>query len=824
MIRATESVEAIAREFIPTWDQDEDVRGYLVQILTAPETYEDLDSLHQLLLPFVGEESEDAVASMVDKLKHIADPAAESSDDSQREHEEADAKHPQTKRTTLGSLDVDSSPSQEEQFEGISESSLQKVKTKEGRRTKRQERLEKKRRGKQKAVKSHTNENEEPIEDDANAWAEVRSKGQQWGGRGYGGRGEYAGKVNNIKSNVHLSNVTISLPNGADLLQNTTIDIVANHRYALIGRNGVGKSTLLDRLAQHMIPGMPEMRILRVQQQVEGSSKTPLQVLLEADVDRVQLLAEQEELEEALESGNIDATEIEQVSEQLSDCLAGLEAIGADTAETRANEILTGLQFTNEMLQGPTENLSGGWRMRLALAQALFVTCDLLLLDECTNHLDLHGLDWLTRYLTKRSDCTMIIVSHDRAFLDAVCTDVIHMAHVQLFYHAGNYSDFERQMAEKAARNAQILDASERQRTKAEAFVQKQQAMANKKSADPNKQRQAKMIKEKKLDRIGNYREDGKRYKNFSLKQMDDKSVRLAQKVHIELEEPVIAMHFPEAVWPPGITDGDAIIRTESFSFAYEKDQESILDNVTVELRRGSKVALVGANGAGKSTLVKLITGDIKPEDYHSSGNFWRHGNIRVGHVSQYTVEELQQYEDMTVVEYAEKKIRYGKASSQIVAKASGNVRQYLGGFGLGGKHAHQKIGKLSGGERMRLCFATVLADECHLLCLDESTNHVDIETLDSMSQALNNFQGSILMVSHNQAFLSGFCKELWILENGHLTVNHSDTESFDEVFSAYRSMAVETDSLASKRHTQAILSRKATKQRAGARQNTALM
>ena len=145
--------------------------------------------------------------------------------------------------------------------------------------------------------------------------------------------------------------------------------------------------------------------------------------------------------------------------------------------------------------------------MRLALAQALYIPAsDLILFDECTNHLDLHGLDWLIRYL-QGSDHTLIVVSHDRAFLDAICTDIVVMEHRRLTYHVGNFSEYQRQMQDKMAREAQILDASERQRTKAIAFCQKQQAMANKKSADPNKQRQAKMIKDKKLDRIGNYRE-----------------------------------------------------------------------------------------------------------------------------------------------------------------------------------------------------------------------------------------------------------------------------------------------------------------------------
>jgi ATPase subunit of ABC transporter with duplicated ATPase domains len=407
---------------------------------------------------------------------------------------------------------------------------------------------------------------EEIPEDDATAWKERLMEGKEWGGRGYGGRGEYAGKVNTIRSNIHLSNVSVSLPNGTELLQNTVMDITANHRYALVGRNGVGKSTLLSRLGKRLIPGMPEMRILLVQQQVDGSDMNPVEVLLEADVHRLELLAEETKLESSLESAQVNEMEIEQVAQRLSDVAVELDAIGADTAESRAKEVLKGLQFTEKMLRGPTLNLSGGWRMRLALARALFVKSDLLLLDECSNHLDLQGLDWLIKYLTRENDRTMIIVSHDRSFLDAVCTDVIRMDHEGLTYHSGNYSEYERQLAEKATRQTQILDAAERQRSKADAFVQKQQAMANKKSADPNKQRQAKMIKEKKMERIGNYREDGKRYKNFSLKKLDESQIRLAQKVQIRVDEPVINMRFPAPAWPPGISPGDAVVRAETCS------------------------------------------------------------------------------------------------------------------------------------------------------------------------------------------------------------------------------------------------------------------
>jgi ATP-binding cassette subfamily F protein 3 len=210
-----------------------------------------------------------------------------------------------------------------------------------------------------------------------------------------------------------------------------------------------------------------------------------------------------QEVERQLEAG----VDLEDNSKRLADIGGEWDTMDADGAEDRAYEILKGLGFTKEMIQDPTSNLSGGWRMRLALAQALYVPAsDLILFDECTNHLDLHGLHWLIHYINKTSH-TLIVVSHDRAFLDAVCTDVCVLEHQRLTYHVGNYSEYQRQMQDKAAREAQILDASERQRSKAAAFCQKQQSMANKKNADPNKQRQAKMIKEKKMDRIGNYRE-----------------------------------------------------------------------------------------------------------------------------------------------------------------------------------------------------------------------------------------------------------------------------------------------------------------------------
>jgi len=651
---------------------------------------------------------------------------------------------------------------------------------------------------------------EDFVDDDISAWQEAQEKGQTWGGRGRGGRG-VRGDVNSY-TNIHLSNVTLQFA-GNELLRSSTIQITGGHRYGLVGRNGVGKSTLLRRLSAHAIPGIPhDLRILLVNQQVDGGDETVLDHLLQADKNRVALLKEQEEIEaQLLEQGN----NVNDLVTRLGEIFAELDLMESDLAEEKAIEILTGLKFSKSMMKAPTSALSGGWRMRLALAQALFVPCDLLLLDEPSNHLDLHALTWLTNYL-KMSNHTVILVSHDRGFLD-VCTDIILFEHQKLTYFSGSYSSYERRMEEKAAQQTQMLDANERRRTKAMAFIQKQQGMGDKKNADPNKQRQAKMMKEKKLERIGNYREDGHRYKNFSLAKLSEDYVRLAQKVHIEADEPVIKMTFPIPKYSPGMTTtGTSLIKMENLTFGYSADKPALLNELTLDLTRESKVALVGPNGAGKSTLLKLIIGELVSmnEIHETTCDLWRHPNLRVGHMTQYSIEELEEYKELTVLEYAEKTIIKRHASSH------GGVRQYLGAFGLGGKLAHRQIGSLSGGERMRLCFATVLAEEPHLLVLDEPSNHLDMETLDSLSRALNNFQGAVIIVSHNQSFLSGFCKELWVIEDGKIDIRHSDTQTFDELFDGYRS-EIMINSRSGKRQMKAAMAKQATKQKAGATTGT---
>lgn len=301
-----------------------------------------------------------------------------------------------------------------------SETNTVESSAKPSKKAQRKERRLAKKNGRKGRVDPVAEETKELLDDHASAWEECKKEGALWGGRGHGGRGlRITG--DNLQS-IHLPSVSLVYL-GNELLTDSPMSIVQGKRYGLLGRNGVGKSTLLKQLAAGAIPGMPRnMRILLVQQQIQGrTDQSTLEALVEADLDRKLLLEEQEKVEQDLEAG----IELEKNAERLGNIVAELDAIGADSVDERALEILKGLCFTKPMIEGPTASLSGGWRMRLALAQALFVrNSDLILLDECTNHLDLHGTDWLIKYLTTKSSHTLLIVSHDRGFLDAVCTDV----------------------------------------------------------------------------------------------------------------------------------------------------------------------------------------------------------------------------------------------------------------------------------------------------------------------------------------------------------------------------------------------------------------
>jgi ABC-type multidrug transport system ATPase subunit len=483
-------IRSLLKEYAPQ-ELDPEVFEYLSSLLSSGEREPNHNDMVDMISQFFGQGHEHEAKELVDRVSELT-----------LKENKNEIVPRNTKLFPLGTtttMPVELAHRKTEETTSTSDGSSARSTNKEQEHRQKRETQRESRRKQRKADQQNDNVF---VDDDISAWAERKAEGKTWGGRGFGGRG-VRGDVN-TPSNIHLTNVTLSFA-GNELLQNSTIQINGGHRYGLIGRNGVGKTTLLRRLASKAIPGMPQnMRIVLVEQAAEGGKQSALQALMDSDEERHALLEKQAHLEEQFDK-HMSGESLEEIAEQLEEVAVELDAVDADRSEERAKEILGALQFTDNMMQTQTENLSGGWRMRLALAQALFLPSDLLLLDEPTNFLDLHALVWLSDYLV-HSEHTLIVVSHDRVFLD-MCTDIISMEHKKLVYHVGNYSAYEQQQEEKASREAQILDASERQRAKAISFIQKQEASANKKRQDPKKQRQAKMVKEKKLERIGNYRE-----------------------------------------------------------------------------------------------------------------------------------------------------------------------------------------------------------------------------------------------------------------------------------------------------------------------------
>lgn len=512
-----------------------------------------------------------------------------------------------------------------------------------------------------------------------------------------------------------------------------------------------------------------------------------------------------------------DAVELEEVSERLADLYDQLEGIehnmkrmsdrppdGSLTSsassfvgiDDAAIELLRGLQFNDSMLDTPVCDLSGGWRMRLALAEALYESPDILLLDEPTNHLDCLGNIFLEDYI-KENNITAVIVSHDSHFLDAVCTDIIKFENQKLEYHVGDYSTFIEREKQKWTTNRNILDATARKEKKAKEFINKQKSMSNSKHRDDNKQRQAKE-REKKLGRIGLYNEDGKKFKLLS----QSKGVRRANHItgsytnsagfmsfHVDNsqkafgeQKQLLNFCFPAA---DPIKGNVPFITMDSCRFRYDDNQNGkdwLLHDMTMSVAAGSRISILGKNGSGKTSLAKILSGELLPDS--QVGAFHRNPNLRVAHISQHHIEQLASFLEFSAVEYL---LHHHNAKNDYEA------RQYLGGFGLIGSLALQPIGTLSGGQKARLAFATVMYTAPHLLVLDEPSNHLDSDSLSSLAKAVEEFKGAVVTVSHNQDFLARISKEVWIISGDgsvqiEVVADADDTSNkFNELFERYK-------------------------------------
>lgn len=545
--------------------------------------------------------------------------------------------------------------------------------------------------------------------------------------------GSAQGKSKDIK----IDNFDLFVGNGKRILSNTSLTLAYGRRYGVVGQNGIGKSTLLKALSRRELPVPKHITILYVEQEVTGDETTALQSVLDADVWRKQLLKDQSRCQDRIheviaEREKLDSSDPEykrldeeqdDLEAQLSDVYEKLVMIDSDTAEARASSILSGLGFSQESQGQATNSFSGGWRMRLSLARALFCKPDLLMLDEPSNMLDVPSITYLSSYLQSYPS-TVLVVSHDRAFLNDVATDIIYQHSERLDYYRGSNFDSFYATKEERRKNAQReYDNQMEYRKHLQTFIDKFRYNASKAS-----EAQSRI---KKLEKL--------------------------PVLEPPEAETTISFNFPEPdkVSPP-------IIQLQDVTFGYSPDK-LLLKDVDLDVQLDSRIALVGGNGCGKTTLLKLLMGQLKP----LSGQVNSNARLRIGYFAQHHIDGM----DITCspVEWMAK-IHPGKTDEE--------YRRHLGAFGITGPLGLQKIAHMSGGQKSRVAFAGLGLNTPHILILDEPSNHLDTAGLDALSDALKNFKGGILMVSHDVTTIDRVCNQIWISEEG--TVRKFDGTIYD--------------------------------------------
>lgn len=539
---------------------------------------------------------------------------------------------------------------------------------------------------------------------------------------------EAAAASKNKSKDIHLPSIDVNFGSNR-ILSGASLTLAHGRRYGLIGRNGVGKSTLLRHIAMREVPIPSHITILFVEQEIVGDDTTALDSVLKADVWRDTLLREEaslnaklQELENENDEKRFDDAR-EEAQTRLAEVHARLAEMEAESGPARAAALLAGLGFSEADQSRPTKSFSGGWRMRLALARALFVKPALLLLDEPSNHIDLNALAWLEDYLQTWPG-TLLVVSHDRAFLDAVATDIIHMHSGRLDYYKGNFTQFYSTKTERDKNLRKEYETQMEYRKHLQAFIDRWRYNANRAAQAQSK-------------------------------------IKILEKLP-ELTPPEAdeteTFKFPETekISPP-------LLQLNEVTFGYTPDK-ILLKNVNIDVGLDSRMAIVGPNGAGKSTLIKLLMGELKP----ISGHVTQNGRLRIGYFAQHHVDNL--VPTMSPVQFL---------AHKFPGKTEQEYRSHLGNFQISGMTGLQPIGTLSGGQKSRVAFAVLSLQRPHVLLLDEPTNHLDIEGLDALMAALSSWNGGVIVISHDERFITTVAKELWVCADGTVSKFKGDVQAY---------------------------------------------
>ncbi|PPS05507.1 hypothetical protein GOBAR_AA15141 [Gossypium barbadense] len=550
---------------------------------------------------------------------------------------------------------------------------------------------------------------------------------------------------------ITIDNFSVSA-RGKELLKNASVKISHGKRYGLVGPNGMGKSTLLKLLAWRKIPVPKNIDVLLVEQEVVGDDRTALQAVVSANEELLRLREEVTALQNSSSgNGGEDDGDLngDDAGERLAELYDKLQILGSDAAEAQASKILAGLGFTKQMQGRPTQSFSGGWRMRISLARALFVQPTLLLLDEPTNHLDLRAVLWLEEYLFRWKK-TLVVVSHDRDFLNTVCTDIIHLHDFKLQFYRGNFDDFEsgyEQRRKEMNKKFEIYEKQVKAAKRSGNRVQQEKVKDRAKFAAAKEAAKSKGKGKGKIDEDETPAEAPKKWRDYS-----------------------VEFHFPE---PTELTP--PLLQIINVSFSYPNREDFRLSDVDVGIDMGTRVAIVGPNGAGKSTLLNLIAGDLVPTE----GEVRRSQKLRIGRYSQHFVDLLIMEE--TPVQYL---LRLHPDQEGLSKQEA--VRAKLGKFGLPSHNHLTPIAKLSGGQKARVVFTSISMSKPHILLLDEPTNHLDMQSIDALADALDEFTGGVVLVSHDSRLISRVCEDeeksqIWVVDNGTVNTFPGSFEDYKE-------------------------------------------
>jgi ATP-binding cassette subfamily F protein 3 len=513
---------------------------------------------------------------------------------------------------------------------------------------------------------------------------------------------------------LHVNDLTVRVA-GRLLLDQATVALEAGVKAGLVGRNGTGKTTLLRVVKGDLAPDGGGVRLRKgarlasVDQEAPGGAQTILEHVLAADAERAALLAEAETAE--------DPHRIAEIQLRLTD-------IDAHSAEARAATILVGLGFAHADLARPCSAFSGGWRMRAALAAALFAAPDVLLLDEPTNYLDLEGAIWLEGAL-RRHPGAALVVSHDRDLLNASVTQIVHLRDGKLFAYPGGYDAFERRLSEEQSLQLRLKSRQDDERRRLQAFVDRFRAKAS-------KARQA-QSRVKRLEKM--------------------------QPVATIVESPVPPFDLPtpaRAIAPP-------LIRLDGVAVGYDPDRP-VLRGLDLGLDLDDRIALLGRNGAGKTTFAKLLSDRLAP----TGGHMRKHKKLKVAYFAQHQIEDLNP-----------KASAYDHVRDRLPDATEAQRRARLGRFGLPQSKADTPAGDLSGGEKARLLLHLVTFDGPHVLILDEPTNHLDMDSRAALADALNGYEGAVILISHDRHLIESCADRLWLADAGTIAPYDGDMDDY---------------------------------------------